>query len=122
MRTLIILVALIVFFSISISSVYGGEVVSIPTNPSDTPTLNDLATAVLNPPVCVVPGAGDWTISSSCILVSSDTAPASVIVQNNSLLTIPSGVTLTVPSGHNITVVSGSGILIKSGGTLRITV
>jgi len=64
----------------------------------------------------------DTIISSSCTLSASSTAPANVIVQNNSVLTIPNGVTLTVPSGHNITVVSGSGILIKSGGTLRITV
>jgi len=71
---------------------------------------------------CSPPVSGDWTITSSCTLSASSTAPANIIVQNNSVLTIPNGVTLTVPSGHNITVVSGSGILIKSGGTLRITV
>jgi len=86
---------------------------------SDSSSTNDVIT---NIPSCTTPSTGDWTITSSCTLSASSTAPANVIVQNNSLLTIPSGVTLTVPSGHNITVVSGSGILIKSGGTLRITV
>jgi len=41
MRILIIILTLIVFFSISISSVYAPS-----TNPSDTPTLNDMAPAV----------------------------------------------------------------------------
>ena len=114
MRTLIIILALIVFFSISVSSVYAPA-----TNPSDTPTLNDMGTALLNPPACVVPGADDWTISSSCTLVSSDTAPASVIVENGVLLIIPNGVTLDINfASFNLTVKSGGGVLIDSGGAL----
>jgi len=89
---------------------------------SDGDGIGDACDAFPNIPSCTTPSTGDWTIISSCVLETNFSAPANVIVQNNSVLTIPNGVTLTVPSGHKITVVSGSGILIKSGGTLRITV
>jgi sugar lactone lactonase YvrE len=59
-------------------------------------------------------------ITSDTIVSSSVTILGNLIVQNNSLLTINSGVTVTIPSGSNITIESGSGVLIKSGGTLNI--
>ncbi len=52
-------------------------------------------------------------------MTASATAPGNVLVQNNSLLTVPSGITLDVNFGtFNLTVKSGSGILIESGGTI----
>ena len=74
----------------------------------------------VNPQDCLVPSTGNWVITQNCKLISSATAPANVIVQNNSVLTIPSGVTLTIPSGSNITIESGGEVLIRNGGTLQI--
>jgi len=75
---------------------------------------------------CFPPFFGNWVVDSSCTMPSSSLNTnirfGDLIVQNNSVLAISSGVALTVPSGHKIIVESGSGILIKSGGTLRITV
>jgi plastocyanin len=77
-------------------------------------------TVTINSEPCQVPSNGDWTINDNCELTESKVVDASVRVQNNSVLTIPSGVTLTIPSGENIVIESGSGVLIKSGGSLNI--
>ncbi len=142
MKTLIILVGLIIFFSISISSSYAGDVqlpeTAFPTdtpilsdsamisvenafdgNTADTPALNDMATAVLNPPACDTPGSGDWTITQDCVLISDFSAPANVRVQNGALLMIPNGVILDINFlSRNITIEFGSGVLIKAGGSI----
>jgi len=61
----------------------------------------------------------DTIISSSCTVTSSITAGGSVTVTNNSVLTIPAGVSLDIDfTMHNLTVESGSGVLIKAGGTI----
>ena len=70
-------------------------------------------------------GVGDLcdaeSIISSDVTFSSDiTALGSVIVTNNALATIQSGVTVTIPECRNVTVQPGSGILIKDGGGLQI--
>ena len=75
---------------------------------------------IVEPEDCLVPSTGNWTITQNCKLITSATSPANVLVSNNSLLTIPSGVTLTIPSGSNITVESGSGVLVKSTGSLKV--
>jgi len=69
---------------------------------------------------CDLPTPGlDYVISSSCTLSSTVSVDKNVIVQNNSVLTIPSGVTLDINfSQFNLTVKSGSGVLIKAGGTI----
>lgn len=68
---------------------------------------------------CTPPGSGTWTIIVSCTMTASATAPGNVLVQNNSVLTIPSSITLDVNFGtFNLTVKSGSGVLIESGGTI----
>lgn len=69
---------------------------------------------------CSVPLSDDWIINSDCTLVSSKTAPGNVWIQNNSLLTIPDGVTLGIDfASFNLTVFSGSGALIQGGGTIK---
>jgi len=69
--------------------------------------------------LCSPPVSGDWTITSSCTLSSNAVAPGNVIVQNNSVLTIPSGLTLDIDFVNNhLLVESGSGVLIKAGGSL----
>ncbi len=71
------------------------------------------------PDPCVIPDSGDWIITDSCTLDADATALGSVIVQNGSVLNIPSGITLDIDfATFNLTVQSGGGVLIKSGGTL----
>ena len=68
---------------------------------------------------CVIPGSGDWVIMQDCTLVASSTAPANVIVQNNSILTIPSGVSLDIDFlQFNLFLEFGSAAVIKSGGAI----
>jgi hypothetical protein len=73
------------------------------------------------PPPCSPPPNGDWVVDSSCEMTGSATINSgSLIVENNSVLTIPDGVTLDIDfANHNLTVKFGSGILIKSGGAIN---
>ena len=71
-------------------------------------------------PQCQVPNSGNWIITQSCNIPLDVVVPASILIQNNSVLTINSGVTVTIQSGGNIVIQSGSGVLIKNGGTLQI--
>ena len=71
------------------------------------------------PTFCIPPLSDNWIITSSCTLSISSTAPANVIVQNNSVLTIPSGLSLDIDFVNNfLRVEFGSGVLIKSGGAV----
>jgi len=70
------------------------------------------------PPSCLPPSSGDWVVDSSCEMSSSATVNGNLIVQNNSVLTIPSGVTLTVTG--DVLVENLSGIHIIFGGGLLI--
>jgi hypothetical protein len=72
------------------------------------------------PPVCQIPISVDWVVTKNCFLTSDVTIPASMTVQNNSLVIIPAGTSLSIPSGHNIIIKNGSGVLIKSGGSLHV--
>lgn len=68
---------------------------------------------------CIVPYSGDMIITTSCTLYSSTNVPESVLVQNNSVFTIPADVILDVDfSQFNLTVESESGTLIKLGGKI----
>ena len=68
---------------------------------------------------CIVPYSGDMIITTSCTLYSSFIAPGNVLVQNNSVLTIPFDVILDIDfSQFNLTVESESGTLIKFGGKI----
>jgi len=69
---------------------------------------------------CSPPVLGDWIVSSTCTMVTSDTVDGNLIVPNGVVLTIPNGVTLTITFVNNITIVSGGGILIQSGGTVIV--
>ncbi len=89
---------------------------------TDNPTLDIFVSIIdtnLSSPPCSVPNSGDWLITSSCFLSSNESVPANVIVQDTSLLEIPSGVTLDIDfANFNLTIKSGSGVLIKSGGAI----
>jgi len=78
------------------------------------------ANSFLQSAYCNPPGAGDWTLTQSCILNSSSSAAGNIIVPNNVVLTIPNNLTLGVDfANFGLTINSGGGVLIKSGGTLQ---
>lgn len=69
---------------------------------------------------CLPPLSGDWTITSSCTLTNTATAPANVIVQSGSVLTIPNGMRLNIDFIHyHLFIKSGGGVLIKTGGAIN---
>ena len=69
--------------------------------------------------ICALPSDGDWIIISSCTLNSNFSAPDDVIVKNNSVLTIPAGLTLDIDFVNNfLRIEFPSGVLIKAGGSL----
>jgi len=73
---------------------------------------------VYNITSCTPQGSGTWTITASCTMTVSATALGNVLVENNSVLTIPNGVTLNIDFvNFNLTIKSGSGVLIESGGS-----
>ena len=88
----------------------------------DEMTQDDLDEIIANtyPLLCIVPESGDWVVTTSCELALNAIAPANVILQNNSVVTIAPNVVLTIPSGSNVTIENGSGILIKSNAALKI--
>ena len=70
----------------------------------------------VSPPSCAPPVSGDWIVNQDCIVFLDVSAPANVIVQNNSLLTISGGSTVNVDfENFSLMVNSNSGVLIKSG-------
>jgi len=102
----------------------GDYTFDVVVNDNDTPNLSDSETITVTVGEipngnCVVPN-GDWNIVSNCVLSSNANISGNVIIQNNSVLTIPSGVALTISSGNNITIESGSGVSINFGGTLQV--
>ena len=69
--------------------------------------------------ICALPSDGDWIITFSCTLNSNFSAPDDVIVKNNSVLTIPSGLSLDIDFVNNFLKIEfGSGVRIKAGGTI----
>ena len=70
-------------------------------------------------PPCSPPVSGNWIIIQNCELMTNTSINANVVIQNNSILTIPNGITLDIDfANFNLTVESGSGIEIKSGGAI----
>jgi len=69
---------------------------------------------------CSPPPSGNWVVDTSCMMTADATINnGDLIVQNNSILTIPAGVSPDIDfTNHNLTVKSGSGVLIKAGGTI----
>lgn len=68
-----------------------------------------------------IPGVGDWIITYDCTLNSNTVVgnQHDVIVQNNSVLVVPNGITLDIDFKNNKLIVkSGSGVLIESGGKI----
>ncbi|MFQ5440142.1 MAG: DUF11 domain-containing protein [Nitrosopumilaceae archaeon] len=87
-------------------------------DPNNTNDVVNTQTTVI--PECAVPISGDWTIQSSCNISSNIIAPASVIIQNNSVVIIKSGGSLTILFGENIIVVNNSGLKLEQGSNLQV--
>ena len=66
--------------------------------------------------------ACDFTFNlfTDTVLSSDFIVPGNLFVEDNSILTVSSGVTLSIPSGNNLAIESGSGISIEFGGTVII--
>jgi hypothetical protein len=74
----------------------------------------------IDPRACIIPESGDWVIDEDCTLLTNSVASENVIVQNNSILTIPDGIALDIDFVTNyLNIHSGSSILIKSGGKIN---
>jgi len=69
---------------------------------------------------CNPPESEDWIITDSCEISSDIIAPASVIIQNDSVVTINSGGSLTILSGENLIIVNGSGLKLIQGSNLQV--
>lgn len=86
----------------------------------DAASLISLFFIQTNDSLCLPPVSGDWQISSNCVLTTSAVAPANVIIQNNSVLEIPSNKFLDINfTANHLLIQSGSGVLIKSGGKIE---
>jgi hypothetical protein len=82
------------------------EILDVPPPPSDG--------------TCVPSPEDVWIITEDCEIPSDIIAFGSVLIQNNSLVTINSTGSLIIPTGENIIVENNSGLLILSGGKLII--
>jgi len=90
-----------------------------------TPTnyAGETATPPFGVAQCSPPDSGIWTVTFSCTLDSSSTAPENVIIQGNSVLIIPNGLSLNIDfENFNLTIESGSGVKIESGGKIMSAV
>ena len=69
---------------------------------------------------CTPPSGENWVISESCTLTGDVTADMNITIQDDSVLTIPDGLTVFFdPTTFSITVISGSGILVEQGGSIQ---
>jgi len=101
----LIVLSFAIFFSLGVNNVFAG----IPPDDSEPLIIG-----------CSIPLSGDWIVTSDCTLTENRTAPGNVQIQNNSLVTVPEGLTLGVDFvNFNLTIFSGSGALIQSGGTIK---
>jgi hypothetical protein len=88
---------------------------SSPTSGSFTSSNNGITNSGCNPPI-----TGNWNVTTSCSMTVSALAPASVVISNNAVLTIPNGIILDIDFGsYNMTVQNGSRLLIDSGGKMN---
>ena len=63
---------------------------------------------------------GDWNVSFDCTMAQNATAPANVVLLENSSLTIASGVALDIDfSAHHLRVKDGAKVVIKPGGVIH---
>ena len=71
-------------------------------------------------PSCSPPSSGIWIITENCKISSDIIAPASVMIQNNSVVIINSGGSLMILSGENVIIVNGSALKLIQGSNLQI--
>ncbi len=92
-----------------------GVLITDPKSNITTPRI-DLLGAITR---CEVPSSGNWTVSSSCYLYGSQTAPANVIVKPNAVLTITDGASLDIDQkNYSLRVEKDGGVLIRKDGKI----
>lgn len=68
----------------------------------------------------LITSSGDWTITSDCVLETSDNAPGNVRVEDGITLTISSGVTLDMDlSSYHLSIGDGSRVVIETGAKIN---
>ena len=73
-------------------------------------------------PPCYPPRSGDWIVTNSCTLEKTENAWGNVIVENNTVLTIPSDLILAIDfHQYHLFIEQGSGVKIQSGGGIVAT-
>lgn len=98
------------------------ENLTIQSNDSNNPTiaLPVTLTVTSGSSGCTPPATGDWLITQSCTFTGTATAPASVIVDQNAVLTIDNTAVLNLDfANYELRVQDGSGVLIKDGGEIH---
>ena len=69
--------------------------------------------------LCLPPESGNWDIDFSCTIPKNSTAPANVIIDSSSRLTIPQDITLDIKfDSNNLQVISESSVMIRDGGKI----
>lgn len=69
---------------------------------------------------CQPPPSGNWIITENCLISSDVIAPASVLIQNDSVVTVNSEGSLTILPGENIIIVKDSGLKLIQGSKLQV--
>jgi hypothetical protein len=92
-----------------------------PSNNNEAAILNFASSNLVNPdPIpCLTSSTGDWFLGDNCTLQINSVLSGNVIVQSNSVLTIPNGKTLDIDFANKYLLIkSGSSIIIKQGGKI----
>jgi len=69
---------------------------------------------------CQLPTSDNWIITENCLISSEVIAPASVLIQNDSVVTVNSEGSLTILPGENIIIVKDSGLKLIQGSKLQV--
>ena len=69
---------------------------------------------------CELSPSGPWIITQNCLISSDVIAPASVLIQNDSVVTVNSEGSLTILPGENIIIVKDSGLKLIQGSKLQV--
>ena len=98
------------------------DIIATGANPSGMVFDSDSDSCVFLPPplnICTVPESGNMVVDADCFLTENAIAPANVIVQDNSRMTIIGGVTLDIDFvNFSLIVKQGSSVLIEFGGSV----
>lgn len=85
-----------------------------------TTTVYSTGVITVDNPVCAPPVSGDWTVTESCTLTGTHTAPQSVTVNASQILTLGPGSELFIDfRNYKLLVKNTGGVLVKKTAVLR---